>query len=411
MAENSHRPGAGDSIALRPNALRIFENFMRLFALQRKNRIVQYVVAIGGICLTVATLEPFHLRLNSTTVAFALLLNILLVATFIGRNPALLISLIAALGFNYFFLPPVRTWTISEPQNLLTWATFIITAIIVGQLSASVRRRAEEAERQKDEIKNLYDELQIAFEKASETEALRRSEKLKSALLDAVTHDLRTPLTSIKASITTLIDDERASDFKLDDESRHDFLSVINEESDRLNRFIEEMVELARIEAGELNLRQSWSEVPEIIQAAVSRAEPLLENFSIKISLQKDLPLARVDSRALAEVLYNLLENAAKYAPPQTMIEISANRNGNQTIEFAVADEGAGVAENLREKIFDKFFRVADQKKDEYAPSGTGLGLAIAKGIVEAHGGRIRVTQNADKKGAKFIFTIPIGDE
>ena len=384
---------------------------MRLFALQKKNRLVQYLVAVGGICLTVAILEPFNQGLNSTTVAFALLLNILLVATFIGRNPALLISLIAALGFNYFFLPPVRTWTISEPQNLLTWATFIITAIIVGQLSASVRRRAEEAERQKDEIKNLYDELQIAFEKASETEALRRSEKLKSALLDAVTHDLRTPLTSIKASITTLIDDERASDFKLDEESRHDFLSVINEESDRLNRFIEEMVELARIEAGELNLRQTWSEVPEIVQAAVSRAEPLLENFSVKFSLQKDLPLVRVDSRALAEVLYNLLENAVKYAPPETNIEISAIKYENQTVEFAVADEGTGVAENLREKIFDKFFRINDAKKDEYAPNGTGLGLAIAKGIVEAHGGRIRVTSNDNKRGAKFIFSIPVGDE
>lgn len=417
LAENSPRRSAGNLLALRPDARRIFGVFMRLFALQKKNRLVQYLVAIGGICLTVAILEPFHQGLNSTTVAFALLLNILLAATFIGRNPALLISLIAALGFNYFFLPPIRTWTISEPQNLLTWATFIITAIIVGQLSASVRRRAEEAERQKDEIKNLYDELQTAFEKASETEALRRSERLKSALLDAVTHDLRTPLTSIKASITTLIEDERASDFKLDDESRHDFLSVINEESDRLNRFIEEMVELARIEAGELNLRQSWSEVAEIVQSAVSRAEPLLENFSVNISLQKDLPLARVDSRALAEVLYNLLENAAKYAPPETSIEISARKTGADAIEFAVADEGAGIAENLREKIFDKFFRVSEANKNSgtnknsHAPSGTGLGLAIAKGIVEAHGGRIAVTPNRNERGAKFVFTIPIGDE
>lgn len=384
---------------------------MRLSTFQKKNWLAHYLVSIVSICLTLAILEPFHSSLNSTTVAFALLLIILLVATFIGRNPALLISLIATLGFNYFFLPPLRTWTISDPQNLVTWATFMITAIIVGQLSASVKRRAEEAERQTGEIKNLYDELQIAFEKASETEALRRSEKLKSALLDAVTHDLRTPLTSIKASITTLIDDERASDFKLDDENRREFLSVINEESDRLNRFIEEMVELARIEAGELNLRQSWSEVPEIIQAAISRAEPLLENFRIKISLQKDLPLVRVDSRALAEVLYNLLENAAKYAPPETLIEISAVKTDNETIEFAVADEGAGIAEDLREKIFDKFFRIADAKKNDHAPSGTGLGLAIAKGIVEAHGGRISVIENVNNLGAKFIFTIPIGDE
>lgn len=377
----------------------------------KRTRLFQYLVSVVGISLTLAILEIFRLQLNSTTVAFGLLLVILTVATFIGRNPALLTSLLAMLGFNYFFLPPLQTWTISDPQNLVAWATFTITAVIVGQLSASVKRRAEEAEQQKDEIKTLYDELQTAFEKASETEALRRSEKLKSALLDAVTHDLRTPLTSIKASITTLIDDEKAGEFKLDADSRREFLSVINEESDRLNRFIEEMVELARIEAGELNLRQAWSEIPEIIQAAVSRAEPLLEHFHIKILLEKDLPLLKADSKLLTEVFYNLLDNAAKYAPPQTTIEISARKTDNETIEFAVADEGAGVAEELREKIFDKFFRVSDTKKNEYAPSGTGLGLAIAKGIVEAHGGRIFVAANAGKKGAKFIFTIPIGDE
>ncbi len=384
---------------------------MRFFDLLPKSLWFQYSVSVVGICLTLATLEFFNSRLNSITVAFALLIFILLVATFIGRNPALLTALIATLGFNFFFLPPVRTLTISDPQNLVAWATFTITALIVGQLSASVKRRAEEAERQKDEIKTLYDELQIAFEKASETEALRRSEKLKSALLDAVTHDLRTPLTSIKASITTLIDNEKSGDFKLDADNRQEFLSVINEESDRLNRFIEEMVELARIEAGELNLRQAWSEIPEIIQAAVSRAEPLLQNFHIRIMLEKDLPLVKADSKLLAEVFYNLIENAAKYAPPKTAIEISARRTDNEAVEFAVADEGAGIAEEMREKIFEKFFRLSDTKQNEYAPSGTGLGLAIAKGIVEAHGGRISAATNGGKKGAKFIFTVPIGDE
>ncbi len=384
---------------------------MRFFNALQKNKWLRYLIPLVGVGFLIAALEFFRSDLNLVTVAFALLVYILLIATFVGRNPALLTALFATLGFNFFFLPPVRTFTISDPQNLVAWATFTITAVIVGQLSASVKRRAEEAERQKDEIKTLYDELQSAFEKASETEALRRSEKLKSALLDAVTHDLRTPLTSIKASITTLIDNENSGEFKLDADNRQEFLSVINEESDRLNRFIEEMVELARIEAGELNLRQAWSEIPEIIQSAINRAEPLLENFHIKILLEKDLPLVKTDSKLLAEVFYNLLDNAAKYAPPETAIEISARRTDNEAVEFAVADEGAGVAVEMREKIFDKFFRISDAKKNEYAPSGTGLGLAIAKGIVEAHGGRISVAANAGKKGAKFIFKIPIGDE
>ncbi|MBA2621439.1 MAG: DUF4118 domain-containing protein [Acidobacteria bacterium] len=352
---------------------------------------LRYAVAVGGIALVIFTLEPFNAEINSTTVSFALLLVILLVATFIGRNPALVSSLLAMLGFNYYFLPLVRTWTIADPQNLVAWAAFTVTAIVAGELSAYAKRRAEDATRGKQEIERLYNELQSSFEIASEAEALRRSEKLKSALLDAVTHDLRTPLTSIKTSITTLLDDEKivAGRFQLDAEGRHEFFEIIDEETDRLNHFIEGMVQLVRIEAGELNLRQTWSEVDEIIQAALVRAEPLLENYQVKLLLEKDLPLVRVDSKTLSEVLYTLLENASKYVPKNTSIEISVNRAGGEMLEFSVSDEGGGVPENLREHVFDKFFRVSETSGDEYAPTGTGLGLAIAKGIVEAQGGKI----------------------
>lgn len=214
---------------------------------------LRYAAAFGGVLLVIFALEPFHEQINSTTVAFAFLLVVLLVATFIGRNPALLSSLIAMLGFNYYFLPPVRTWTIADPQNLVAWAMFTVTAIVTGELSAYAKRRAEDATRSKQEIERLYNELQTSFEIASEAEALRRSEKLKSALLDAVTHDLRTPLTSIKTSITTLLDDEKvvAGRFQLDAEGRHEFFEITDEETDRLNLFIEGMVQLSRIEAGD----------------------------------------------------------------------------------------------------------------------------------------------------------------
>ena len=374
---------------------------------------LRYAVAVGGAVLVIFALEPFHEQINSTTISFALLLVILLVATFIGRNPALVTSLIAMLGFNYYFLPPVRTWTIAEPPNLVAWAMFTITAIIAGELSAYAKRRAEDATRSKVEIERLYNELQTTFEVASEAEALRRSEKLKSALLDAVTHDLRTPLTSIKTSVTTLLDDEKTAvgRIQLDAESRHEFFEIINEETDRLNNFIEGMVQLARIEAGELHLRQTWSEVDEIIRAALDRAASQLEHFQIKLFLEKDLPLVRVDSKTLSEVLFALLENASKYAPKNSIVEISAKRAAGETLEFSVSDEGAGVPENLREHIFDKFFRVSDAHQGEHAPVGTGLGLAIAKGIVEAQGGKIRVENAANGSGARFVFTVPIGDE
>jgi K+-sensing histidine kinase KdpD len=365
-----------------------------------------------SIALMTLFLEPFHETINTATVALAFLLLILFIATFLGRNPALVASFAAMLCFNYFFLPPVRTLTIAAPQNLIAWAAFLITAITAGELSAYAKRRAEEAERQKKEIERLYEELKAAFAAASEAEALRQSEKLKSALLDAVTHDLRTPLTSIKVLATTLLDSEGGHrTLELDSESKYEFLETIVAETNRLNQFIEGMVELAQIEAGSMHLRRGWDEIAEIIEAAVFRAENLLRNRRITLKLEENLPLVRVDSKSLAEVIYTLLDNAAKYSPDGSKIEITARNADSGSIEISVADEGEGVPPELREKIFDKFFRVEETAKSANKPKGMGLGLAIAKGIIEAHGGKIRAAENPNGRGAMFVLTVPIGDE
>lgn len=384
---------------------------MRNFS-RANQRWMRFGGALFSIALITFLLEPFHAVINTATIALAFLLLILFIATFLGRNPALVASVAAMLCFNYFFLPPVRTWTIAEPQNLIAWAAFMITAVTAGQLSAYAKRRAEEAEKQKREIERLYDELKTAFAKASEAEGLRQSEKLKSALLDAVTHDLRTPLTSIKVLATTLLDSEGGHrTIELDSESKHEFLETIVGETDRLNQFIEGMVELAQIEAGSLGLRRGWDEVSEIIEAALFRAEKRLQNRRILLKLEENLPLVQVDSKSLAEVIYTLLDNAAKYSPDNSNIEIAAHNTGQDTIEISVTDEGEGVPVEWREKIFDKFFRVEETAKSAKKPKGMGLGLAIAKGIIEAHGGKILVTDNPNGRGAKFVLTVPIGDE
>src|SRR5882762_492049 len=208
---------------------------------------LRYGASVAAILFATVNLVLLQDHVNSTTVALTLLLVVLTSATFFGRNPALLASFVAMLCFNYFFLPPVHTWTIADPQNLVAWAAFTITAIIAGELSAYAQRRARESER-------LYEELQTVFQTATQAEALKQSEKLKSALLDAVTHDLRTPLTSIKASVTTLLDSEGGHrTIELDSIGRSEFLDIINEETDRLNGFIEGMVQLARVEAGSMN--------------------------------------------------------------------------------------------------------------------------------------------------------------
>lgn len=371
--------------------------------------------AVAGLSVSALTLVLKILgdHVNAATVSLAFLLNILFIATRWGSGPALVASIVAMLSFNFFFLPPLGTFTIAATDNWIALIAFLITAITVGQLSARAKKRAEEAEYGKREIGRLYAELREAFERASHAEALRQSEKLKSALLDAVTHDLRTPLTSIKASITTLLDEVRGEPrIALDAESKIEMMEVIDEESDRLNRFINGLIELARIEAGELQLRRRWGVVDEIISAALARAESITRQHPIEVEVEKDLPGVRVDERAVSEVVYTLIDNAAKYSAPGSRIRISAERAGEDSIRMAVEDEGSGIAPDLRERVFDKFFRATrDGDVSTRQPTGTGMGLAIAKGIVEAHGGRIAIDAGAAGKGTRVVFTLPIGDE
>ena len=368
-----------------------------------------YVVAALSVAAVTLVLKFLGDHVNATTVSLALLLNVLLIAIRWGSAPALVASILAMLCFNFFFLPPFSTFNIAATDNWIALIAFLVTAVTAGQLSARAEKRAEEAEQGKREIGRLYAELREAFERASHAEALRQSEKLKSALLDAVTHDLRTPLTSIKASITTLLDEMRGSEspVTLDPESRKEMMDIINEESDRLSRFINGLIELARIEAGELQLRRRWGVVDEIISTALERAKPITRNHRVEVDVEKELPGVRVDERAVSEVVYTLVDNAAKYSAPGSRIRIMAQRADDDSIRMTVEDQGPGIAPDLRERVFDKFFRATSSHKSQ----GTGMGLAIAKGIVEAHGGRISIEAGAEGKGTRVVFTLPIGDE
>jgi two-component system sensor histidine kinase KdpD len=325
---------------------------------------VRFAASLAAVLLATVVLSRLGDRVNLITVALVLLLIVLAAATFFGRNPALLASFAAMLVFNYFFLPPVGTWHIAEPQNLIAWAAFTIAALLAGELSAYAGRRSREAER-------LYEALQATFDASTQAEALRQSDKLKSALLDAVTHDLRTPLTSIKAAVTTLLDSEGGHrTIELNSEGRTEFLSIIDEETDRLNGFIEGMVQLAKIEAGSATASESLSNVEEIITIALERAEPLLVNYQLTVNLQKELPLIRADARAMAEVVYNLVENAVKYSTPKTEIAITAACPGSSVI-ITVTDEGKGIPTEMRERVLEKFVRL-----DGEGTQGLGLGLS-----------------------------------
>ena len=377
--------------------------------------LVCYGTGLFGIAAATGLLKLFGGHVNPTSAALVFLLVVLFVATAWGSRPAVFTSLLGVISFNFFFLPPFGTLRISDPDNWIAFIAFIITALTAGRLSARAERRAGEAEIARAEIERVYRELQETFERASEAKALKQSEQLKSALLDAVTHDLRTPLTSIKASVTTLLEEfetkiESEEPIRLEPDARKEMLVVINEESDRLNHFIEDLMELAQLKAGEMQLRKHWGSVEEIVTAALTRAAPRTREHKVEILLDDELPSVRVDERAVAEVLYTLLENAAKYSPRGSAIRVTAVTGDNGTVNVSVEDEGPGIPIDLRERVFDKFFR-AMQAGNTNQPSGTGMGLAIARGITEAHEGRIWIESAGDGRGARVVFSLPIGDE
>lgn len=381
--------------------------------LKTRKQLLGYFVALLVISAATVVLRSFEEHVNSTTVSLTFLLLVLFLATAWGPKPAVVASLLAATSLNYFFLPPVGTFTIADPHNWVAVLAFLVTAVLVGQLSARVKRQAADADAARIEIEKLYQELQDSFEEASQAKALRQSARLKSALLDAVTHDLRTPLTSIKASITTLLKEAQKSRNgnhvgNLEPELKIEMMEVIDEESDRLNRFIGDLIELARIEAGEMQLSRKWAPIDEIISAATLRAAQITKNHQVEVHIGKDVGVVRVDERAMSEVFYTLIDNAAKFSRNGSVIRISAESAGSGGMRMAVEDQGPGIPPELRERVFEKFFRFTGSGHSHGpAPAGTGMGLAIAKGIVEAHGGKIWIESGNNGRGSRVVFILP----
>ena len=235
-------------------------------------------------------------------------------------------------------------------------------------------------------------------EKLTKAEAARESDRLRSVLLDSVTHEFRTPLTAIKASAETLL-----SDVELDKPQRKDLLSVINEESDRLNRLIGEAAEVAQLDSHQLEFHIEPHAIREAMDAAVNDSRAALQNHSVQITIPDNLPKVRMDVDRIKEVLIHLLDNAAKYSPGGTPISLTAELRGGEIIT-SVADHGPGIEAFEQEMIFEKFYRGQNQRM---TVSGTGMGLAIARAIVELHGGKIGVTSQVGR-GSLFYFSLPV---
>ena len=242
-----------------------------------------------------------------------------------------------------------------------------------------------------------------ALEDSARSEAAKETERLRTALLDSVTHELRTPLTSIKASVSALLSQQA-----LDDPSRKELLTVIDEESDRLNHLIEQAVEMAQLDARKVQLNLKPQSVADLVNSAVDECRFANPNRDFRVNLPHGLPSVIADAGWIHKVLANLLGNAVKYSPavppdPAQPVYVTADRQGD-TVAISVADRGAGIDAIEQSMIFDKFYRGQGQRN---RVSGTGMGLAIARAIVNAHGGAIGVTSQLGH-GSVFTFTLPI---
>src|SRR3984885_8809375 len=471
------------------------------------SRALQFAAAFG-IVLGITIFYRKVLPVNATTVALTFLLAILAVSTFWGIAVSVFMSVAAMLAFNYYFLPPIGTLTIADPQNWVALFAFLVVSVLASQMSNRARKQSEDLSARRREVERLYsfsrgllesgnviqllnripaqivetfevgaaalflaDKQKIyrsgpvmplldleslkaivvreepvidvansicfvpvrmgvrpigslgisgtilsrqtleaigtliavamerarAVEQLGQTEAAREGERLRTALLDSVTHALRTPLTSIKASVTNLL-----TNGGLSEAQRQDLLVVINEESDRLNRLVGEAAEMARLDAGEVQLKFESTSIENVINAALIRCKSTLGNRTVRVVVATGLPRVRVDLELVKEALSHLIENANQYSPADEPITITAELSGD-FLATSVADRGAGIDDLEQSLIFEKFYRGKDQR---YLVQGTGMGLPIAKAIIEAHGGTMTLPSQRGQ-GSVFSFTLP----
>jgi two-component system sensor histidine kinase KdpD len=465
---------------------------------------VRYMTVIAAIASITAI--DYRLHVNPTTVALMFLVGVLLASAYWGLRYALVLAVGATAAFNFFFLPPVGTFTIADPQNWVALFAFLITALVASNLAERARSEAQDALQRRREVERLYglsqrflasenvlellnalpgyvqetfsvgsvavlaadhatvyrsspdakfdetvlrstllrgepvtqdgvsyvplrlgmrtvgalavtgDELSretldalgslagLAIERARALESLSKHraeqehERLRSALLDSVTHEFRTPLTSIKASVTTLL-----SGTALETPAKKELLTVIDEETDRLNRLVGEASEMAQLDAGMFQLDLQPHAIQEALEPAFQDAKASLDGHPLQMNISDDLPKVRMDLERIREVLMHLLENAGKYSGRGVPIRITAEISGDEII-VSIADHGPGIDTFEQSLIFEKFYRGQNQR---YSAPGTGMGLAIAKVIVEAHGGTIQLVSQPGS-GSVFSFSLPV---
>jgi two-component system sensor histidine kinase KdpD len=469
-----------------------------------RTQAMRYASVLAAIAAITAI--DFRLHVNPTTVALMFLIAVLLVSAYWGLRYAVVLAVGATGAFNLFFLPPIGTFEIADPQNWVALFAFLVTALVASNLAERARREAERSKQRRRDVERLYDlsqrllasenvlellnalplyvqetfavrsvavmaadqptvyrssldatfdetvlrstllrgepitqagvsyvplrlgmrtvgalgvtgdglsrealdalgslaglgiERARALETLSKHQAEQEHERLRSALLDSVTHEFRTPLTSIKASVTTLL-----SGATLDDQGRRELMTVIDEETDRLNRLVGEAAEMAQLDAGMFKLDLQPRSIWDALEPALQDARASLEGHPVEVIAARDLPKLHIDVQRIREVLMHLLENAGKYSDAGVPVKVTSEVKDARLVT-SVADRGPGIDSFEQSLIFEKFYRGQRQR---YTAPGTGMGLAIAKVIVETHGGTIGVVSQLGS-GSVFSFSLPL---
>lgn len=359
------------------------------------------VLAAGlAVAATTALIFPLRTVMPVVSTGVIYLLAVLLVSTWFGLWAGLGTALASALAFNWFHIPPTGRFTIAEPENWVALAVFLAAAAIVSTLAELARAQARQAEERRRE--SLEALLAAALDREAlqrevvETQALRRSDDIKTALLRAVSHDLRSPLTAIAAA------GEALASPGLTAQEREQLAAAVVGEASRLSRLVDKLLDLSRLQGGAADPRTEWCSVEEVLRAAMEET-PHAAGWSVGID--PELPLIRADAAQLERAFANLLENAARHGGGHP-VAVRARAVGHRVL-VRIVDRGPGIPERERERIFEPFHRGVSGAASDGAHAGSGLGLAVVRGFVEANGGRVWA-ESLPGQGAAFVVELPL---
>lgn len=337
----------------------------------------EYLTAVAGVVVLTTACWLLKSFTGHGAISLIYLLGVLLAGMVLNRGPVLLVAALSALSWNFLFIPPLFTFHIAKLEDALTFATYFIIAITVGSLTARLRAR-----------EHLAAQVQLAHE----------SERLRKTLLDCVSHELKTPLAAMAAASQEL---SRLTANSQNSQLLEELASEIHDASRRLNRVVDNLLDMNRLESGVIRPKREWCDVRELLQSAIEIESESINNREVRLQVPDEIPLAFLDHTLIEQAVAKLLANAASHTSSRLPIEMDAEYR-NAELVISVSDRGPGIPPEGEDRLFEKFYRGDDRKA-----GGLGLGLSIARGFVEAHGGTLGA-ENRDGGGARFVMRLPV---